>query len=160
MVEVNTRLFGMIQIEDNRVIKFEKGILGFPDLKRFTLIYDADQGKTVNIKWLQSLEEPGFALPVMDPDIVVEGYAPEFDKDYLSPLGGNLDPDNILMENENSFDLITSIKNKLSKNENIIFDLRLKGLHNEEIAELISKDKKYVENTMFRINKKYKELFK
>lgn len=70
------------------------------------------------------------------------------------------DPDNILMERENSFDLITSIRNKLSKNEKTIFDLRLKGLRNEEIADLISKDKKYVENTMFRINKKYKELFK
>lgn len=97
MVEVNTRIFGKIEIDESQVITFEKGILGFPDLKEFTLIYDADKGKTVNIKWLQSIEEPGFAIPVMDPDIVYEDYSPEFDQDLLKPLGGNLDPENILM---------------------------------------------------------------
>mgnify|MGYP003413123360 CR=1 FL=1 len=47
---------------------------------------------------------------------------------------------------------------KLSDKEKVIFDLKLKGLDNKEIADLIDKDKKYVENTIFRIKKKYKEL--
>ena len=34
----------------------------------------------------------------------------------------------------------------------------LLGLKNAEISSLIDKDKKFVENTMFRITKKYKEL--
>ena len=33
------------------------------------------------------------------------------------------------------------------------------GVYDEKICNLIDKDKKYVENTMFRINKKYKEMF-
>ena len=69
------------------------------------------------------------------------------------------DPDKLLAEEETKEDLINSIKSKLSHNEKIIFELRLKGLTNKEISELIDKDKKYVENAMFRINKKYKELF-
>ena len=44
--------------------------------------------------------------------------------------------------------------------EKLVFDLRLKGLKNSEISDLLSKDKKYIENTMNRINRKYKELFR
>lgn len=69
------------------------------------------------------------------------------------------DPDLVVSENEEEDEIIENIKSKLSKNELAIFELKLKGLSNKEIAELIDKDKKYVENTMFRINKKYKELF-
>lgn len=69
------------------------------------------------------------------------------------------DPDIVISETEEENEVITDIKSKLSKNELAIFELKLKGLSNKEIADLIDKDKKYVENTMFRINKKYKELF-
>ncbi len=69
------------------------------------------------------------------------------------------DPDLVVSENEEEDEIIENIKSKLSKNELAIFELKLKGLSNKEIAELIDRDKKYVENTMFRINKKYKELF-
>ena len=68
-------------------------------------------------------------------------------------------PDKLLLDEEEKQDLINTIKSKLSKNEKTIFELRLKGLSNQEISELIDKDKKYIENAMFRINKKYKELF-
>ena len=69
------------------------------------------------------------------------------------------DPDIVISETEEENEVITDIKSKLSKNELAVFELKLKGLTNKEIADLIDKDKKYVENTMFRINKKYKELF-
>ncbi len=69
------------------------------------------------------------------------------------------DPTKILLDNEENISLINEIKNKLSKNERIVFELKLKCLNNQEIAHLIDKDKKYVENVMFRINKKYRKLF-
>lgn len=71
----------------------------------------------------------------------------------------NSNPDKLIMDEEEKEDLINTIKEKLSKNEKIIFELRLKGLSNSEISTLIDKNKKYIENAMFRINKKYKELF-
>lgn len=97
MVEVNTRIFGKIAVEDEKIIRFEQGILGFPDLKDFTLIYDLDKGNESGIKWLQSIQEPGFAMPVMNPTLIVPDYSPKFDREYLAPLGSNLEPDNILM---------------------------------------------------------------
>ena len=77
----------------------------------------------------------------------------EIFKDYRN------DPDILISQKEEENDLINAIKSKLSNNEKSIFELKLKGLSNSEIADLLDKDKKYVENAMFRINKKYKELF-
>lgn len=70
----------------------------------------------------------------------------------------SFEPTRVLLDNEEKSSIITEIKSKLSKKELIIFELKLKGLKNPEIAILIDRDKKYVENTMYRINKKYKEV--
>ncbi len=69
------------------------------------------------------------------------------------------EPNMILIKEEEKRELISSIKKRLSKGELVIFELKLNGLNNSEIADLLNKDKKYVENTMFRINKKYKEMY-
>lgn len=96
MVEVNTRVFGKIAVEDDKIIRFESGILGFPDLKDFTLIYNLDKGNDAGIKWLQSIQEPGFALPVMNPELVMPGYEPRFPQELLAPLG-DVETEDILM---------------------------------------------------------------
>lgn len=97
MVEVNTRVFGKIAVEEDKIIRFESGILGFPDLKEFTLIYNLDKGKESGIKWLQSLEEPGFALPVMNPELVMSGYEPKFPQELLAPLGELEEEDTLVL---------------------------------------------------------------
>jgi flagellar assembly factor FliW len=97
MVELDTRAFGKITVEKDKIVTFEHGILGFPDLKDFTLIYDDEKGVDTPIKWLQSMDEPGFAMPVMNPELVIKGYTPHLDSELLAPLGDNLASDNILM---------------------------------------------------------------
>lgn len=67
-------------------------------------------------------------------------------------------PDNILLDKEKTKEITQSLKKVLSKAELEIFNLRLNGLSNKEISSLINKDKKYVENTIFRIKNKYKKL--
>lgn len=44
-MKANTRLFGEIDIEDNKIIKLKEGIIGFPQLKNFTLIHDEEKGR-------------------------------------------------------------------------------------------------------------------
>lgn len=68
------------------------------------------------------------------------------------------EPNKLLIDEEELEELVNKLKKKLSKMECDILDLKLKGLKNAEIAVLLDKDKKFVENTMFRITKKYKEL--
>lgn len=93
---INTRIFGEIEIEDSKIITFTNGIVGFPDLTEFALVHNEEKGKSSNVKWLQSIQEPSFALPVVDPLTVFPEYNPEVDDDLLKPLG-KIDPEEILV---------------------------------------------------------------
>lgn len=99
-MKVNTRLFGEIEIEKEKIICFENGIIGFPDCKQFTLIFDeTEDGERKNISWLQSLDEPSFALPVMDPLLVKDDYNPQVEYEMLKGLGN--------LTEENTYVLVT-----------------------------------------------------
>lgn len=86
-MKVNTRLFGEVEVSDDKIIILVNGLIGFPDMKKFTLIYDEEKKNRGNIMWLQSLDEPVFALPVMVPNNVVEDYNPTVSEELLAPLG-------------------------------------------------------------------------
>ena len=94
-MKVTTRVFGEITIDDEKIITFPKGIIGFPDLTEFALVHDSEKG-TETIHWLQSLQEPAFAMPVMDPLMVCPDYNPEVDDELLSHLG-ELNPEEMLV---------------------------------------------------------------
>lgn len=95
-MKLNTRIFGEIEIAEDKVITFENGIIGFPNLKRFVLLHDEEKGTRVGLRFLQSVEEPGFAMPMMDPLVVKSDYNPEVDDELLASVG-KLTPDNILV---------------------------------------------------------------
>jgi flagellar assembly factor FliW len=59
---VSTR-FGNIEVDDTKAIVFRQGLIGFPDARRYVLLYPGGRGK---VAWLQSLEETGLAFPVVD----------------------------------------------------------------------------------------------
>ncbi len=95
-MQMLTRAFGEIEIDESKVINFPGGIIGFPDLQHFVLLYDEDQGSNT-VKWLQSVEEPGFAMPVISPLIVKDDYNPSVDDELLKPLGEMNDDDMIVL---------------------------------------------------------------
>lgn len=84
-MQVNSRIFGMIDIEEEKLIHFVNGIVGFPELTDFALIHDAE--KEGGIQWLQSMQEPKFAIPVMNPLDVLNTYNPQVEDELLKPLG-------------------------------------------------------------------------
>lgn len=95
-MKIETRVFGEIEIEDSKIITFPGGIIGFPHMERFVLLYDEEQGNNT-IKWLQSLEEPGFAMPVINPLQIIETYNPEIEDEILKPLGEMKDEDMVAL---------------------------------------------------------------
>lgn len=82
---IKTKIFGEIEVDENKIIKLPQGIVGFPQLVDFMLIHESDSGE--GIKWLQSIQEPAFAMPVIDPLIVCPDYNPCVEDELLKPLG-------------------------------------------------------------------------
>ena len=92
-MRVQTKFFGEVELDDNKVIEFPNGIIGFEDFKKFAIIYDIEDDRDTKISWLQSLEEPTLALPVVDPLAVTTEYAPMIEDELLKPLGNPADED-------------------------------------------------------------------
>ncbi len=88
-----TRFFGEVDIDDDKILTFDNGIMGFEDMKRWTLIYDIEKGAEGPISWFQSLDEAGLALPVISPYSVTSKYEPIVEDELLKPLGEFKDED-------------------------------------------------------------------
>ena len=95
-MKITTRVFGEIDIEESKIIHFQGGIVGFPDLTDFAIIHDAEKDGENPIRWMQSMQEPNFAMPVMDPLAVCPDYNPTVEDEMLKPIG-ELNPDSILV---------------------------------------------------------------
>ncbi len=85
-MKILTKNFDEIEIDDEKVIRFPGGIIGFPALTDFALVHDEEAGPG-NVHWLQSIQEPAFAMPVMDPLIVCPDYNPVIDDEVFAPIG-------------------------------------------------------------------------
>ena len=83
---INTRLFNEVEVDDEKKLTFPGGIIGFPDLQNFVLIHDEEKSDG-SIRWMQSIEEPNFAMPVIDPLIILPDYNPQVEEDLLKKLG-------------------------------------------------------------------------
>lgn len=94
-MKITTKLFGEIEAAENKIIFFPGGIVGFPELERFLLIHDGENENS-SISWLQSIDEPAFAMPVIDPLLLITDYDPVVEDAILEPLG-ELKPEDMLV---------------------------------------------------------------
>ena len=69
-MKINTNFFGEIEIDEKEIITFEKGMIGFEDIKRFALVGEED----LFVEWLQSIEH-STSFAVMDPFMADSNYS-------------------------------------------------------------------------------------
>jgi flagellar assembly factor FliW len=74
-MQIVTSRFGTLEVDDERILSFEKGLLGFPGHTDYALI---QAGEENYFFWLQAVADPNLAFVVTDPSI--------FFKEYEVPL--------------------------------------------------------------------------
>ena len=82
-MKINTVRFGEIEIEENRIFDFTLPIIGFNELKKFALI---DLNKDSFFKWLQSVEDPSLAFPVVSVFSMNVDYSIDLSDDVVDKL--------------------------------------------------------------------------
>jgi flagellar assembly factor FliW len=76
-MQLTTTRFGEITVDETAVISFSDGIPGFEHTRKFVLVpHKTTNGQSSAFRWLQCVEEPGLALPVVNPWSVQPDYAP------------------------------------------------------------------------------------
>ena len=83
-MNVQTTRFGMVNLDEKRIINFPGGLLGFSSYKSFALLQPDDEGVFF---WLQSLESPELAFVVTDPTIWVQDYEATIRREQMEELG-------------------------------------------------------------------------
>ena len=72
-------------------------------------------------------------------------------------LDNSYNPESIVFDSENGNELISKIKKTLTIFEDQVFDLKVAGFNYSEIAEILNKEKKAIDNAIQRIRNKIKD---
>lgn len=84
-MNIKTKYFGEIEIEEEAAIDFSGGLFAFEDEKRFVLL--PFEGSESTLLCLQSVETEGLAFVVMNPFAVSPGYTPVLQEQELERMG-------------------------------------------------------------------------
>lgn len=95
-MKVDTRIFGEVDVAEEKLLTFDNGIIGLEDMKKFVLLYDSEKGEGDTITWLQSLDNKDFAMPVINPYIVKQDYNPIVEDEMMASLG-DLNPEDLMV---------------------------------------------------------------
>lgn len=68
---IQTSRFGQLEVNPERFITFEQGVLGFPDQSAYALV---QTGEGSGFYWLQAVRRPDLAFVVCDPRLFVADY--------------------------------------------------------------------------------------
>ena len=81
-MEINTTVFGSLEISEDKIIIFPDGLPGFEYLKRFFIVI-LDQTKP--FMWLQAIDED-VSIPVISPFDIYKDYSPTVDDGIFNEL--------------------------------------------------------------------------
>ncbi|HUX61104.1 MAG TPA: flagellar assembly protein FliW [Ignavibacteriaceae bacterium] len=86
-MKINTRQFGEIDFNPEIMINFNSGIFGFENLKNYLLIKAEDDF----FYWLNSVEEPEIAFPMIGVRVIDDKYPLENDNEAFGIVTMNPD---------------------------------------------------------------------
>lgn len=88
-MNVKTRDFGEISVEEKDIIRFRERIFGFEDYSDFVMLFDEEVGSSFG--WLQSVEEPEICFLVANPTVLDVCYKPQISQATEKAIGGAAD---------------------------------------------------------------------
>ena len=85
-MKIITSNFGELEIPEENIITFHKGIPGFIEYTKYVIINEDEEDSP--FCWLQSIEDPELAFAMINPFRLDSGYSPKFPDMEIEKLGG------------------------------------------------------------------------
>ena len=86
-MQVKTKWFGTLEISEDKIITFQKGLIGLDEYKKYTIVYNTEKSESESIMWLQSLDDENISIPVINPEIFFPEYDPIVEDELLESVG-------------------------------------------------------------------------
>ena len=93
-MKINTRKFGEIEIDDDKILTMPDGLPGFPGFEQFVLFEDKNSAPFC---WFQSIESPNLSLLVMNPAVFKSDYQLNLQSLVDSKGWKNVKPEELLI---------------------------------------------------------------
>jgi len=87
-MKLQTEQFGEVEYAEENVINIEKGLFGFEHLKRYLLV----QTENTLFYWLNAIDEPSVAFPMVGINILDDTYPQEEDYEPFGIVTMDKDP--------------------------------------------------------------------
>ncbi|MCC7202950.1 MAG: flagellar assembly protein FliW [Nitrospirae bacterium] len=131
-----TTRFGEIDIDENKIMIFHSGLLGFPDVKRYVLLNHMNN-PDVPFKWLQAVDDPDLVFVVIDPLLFSYDYVRDIEEHNVREL-------NIAGTDDLCIIVIVTIPNELPE----LMTANLQGplivnLRTREAKQIVLLDERY-----------------
>jgi len=81
---IQSSRFGGVEVDENRLLHFPRGLLGFPNDRDYALI---QTGHESGFYWMQSVSRPDLAFVVCDPRLFVADYRISVKAEDLAAVG-------------------------------------------------------------------------
>lgn len=82
-MKIDTTRFGSLEVDTDEIILFQEGLIGLEGCRRWIFLADADKD---DVAWMQSVDRPEVALPVVSPRRFVADYQMRVARRELEPL--------------------------------------------------------------------------
>jgi len=83
-MQIQTTRFGLVDIDESRILEFPAGLLGFSSYRKFALLQPDDNGVFF---WLQSTESADLAFVVTDPALWIPDFQANIRREQMDELG-------------------------------------------------------------------------
>ncbi|MEM1485299.1 flagellar assembly protein FliW [Oscillospiraceae bacterium PP1C4] len=84
-MELMTRDFGVVEIDESDIITFKQPVYGFETLTKYVILYD--QSASTRFVWMQSVEDENICFILVEPEAVIQNYSPELPPNIIKMLG-------------------------------------------------------------------------
>ncbi len=128
---IETSRFGQVEVDEDRLITFEEGILGFPNEHDYALI---QTGEGSGFYWLQSADNKELAFVVCDPRLFVADYQVPVKLEELQKVG-IVEPSSAQV-----FIIVNKVDNLLTGN---LQGPLVVNVQNRRARQLVLSDKRY-----------------
>ena len=82
-MQVETLRFGMVEVDEKKIIEFDDGIPGLEQYNKYAILQFEE---SYPIVWLQSMDDSGICLPVLDTFVVLPDYVFDIDEADVKKL--------------------------------------------------------------------------
>ena len=83
-MKIQTRPFGVIEVDDGCIISLVEPLAGFPGFVRFAVIHQAE---TFPLVWLQSLDDSEVCFPMINPMLIKPDYTVDLSPQQRKEVG-------------------------------------------------------------------------